>query len=71
VAQDECTLDEALRAAEAAGLVMQPGGWKFMEDAEELSAFSSTSVRVTNLGSRREVVLPNGDRLTFVPSHPA
>jgi hypothetical protein len=71
LAQDECTLAEALSAAEAAGLVMQPGGWRFMEKSEELSAWGGAAVRVTDYGVRREVLLPTGDRLTFVPARSA
>ena len=71
LAQDECTLAEALSAAQAAGLVMQPGGWLFMDHHDELSSLAAASVRVTDFGGRREVRLPNGDRLTFVPAEAA
>ena len=65
-----CTLDEALLAAAKDGLVMQPpaGGWLFMDAANELETQRSSTVRVTRFGVRREIQLPNGDRLAFVPA---
>jgi hypothetical protein len=68
VSRDGCTLAEALHEARSAGLVLQPGGWLFMHDPQELAALCGAPVWVTDYGVRREVLLPNGDRLTLVPA---
>jgi hypothetical protein len=47
---------------------MQPGGWLFLQDCEELTLLAGALVWVTDYGARREVVLPTGDRLCFVPA---
>ena len=68
MSREGCTLAEALAEAYAAGLVMQTGGWLFINETAELAVLGEEWVRVMDYGVRRVVLLPSGERLTFVPS---
>lgn len=66
-----CSLHEALQAARRDGYVMRAptSGWRFMDAAQNLEdRFVGSPVGFEEVAGRREVLLPNGDRLTFVPA---